>query len=78
LNYASAANWPLQPPVYIAYRIKKHLNLHLGKLTEVDTSRENEINLGTIIIDFADPQIVKNIFSINFTKNKKVIKDTQT
>jgi 1-phosphatidylinositol phosphodiesterase len=78
LNYASAANWPLQPPVYIAFRIKKHLNLHLNKLVSADTHKENGMNLGTIIIDFAEHEIVKNIFSINFTKNYKVLKNTQT
>ena len=72
LNYASAANWPLQPPIFIAYCMKKHLNSHLRELQKTE-SVEN-FNLGTIIIDFAEKDIISSIFSINFTKNKLVLK----
>lgn len=73
LNYASGSKWPLNPPVYIAYKVKKHLNNYLGNSNKNDSeniknSDENiNRNLGTIIVDFADRDFIKKIYSTNFS-----------
>ncbi len=35
----------------------------------------DKFNLGTIIIDFASEKLVENIYEINYSKNKLVLKE---
>jgi hypothetical protein len=77
LNYASGAKWPLQPPAYVAYRVKRRLDKYLTNLSKnnnVDTNESDEKinkNLGTIIIDFADRDFIKKIYMTNFSIDGK-------
>ena len=76
LNYASGTKWPFQPPIYIAYRVKKHLNSYLNDLSKsVNINETLNKNLGTIIIDFADKVFINQIFMINFFVNRSVLKN---
>ena len=85
LNYASGTKWILHPPIYIAYRVKKHLNSYLKDLDKNiinnnviinETLKISNINLGTIIIDFAEKNFIKQIYLINFPANLSVLNNS--
>ena len=72
LNFASASFWPFQSPFIISNRINKCLNSYLECLNICQRQQYDKFNLGAIIIDFANQDLVKNIFEINISKNKWV------
>jgi len=75
LNFASATFWPFQSPLTIACRVNKCLNSYLDCLNRCEGLASDKFNLGTIIIDFAGEELVKNIYEINYSKNKLVLKE---
>lgn len=68
MNYCSAQYWPIQPPKYIAWVVNKQLTMYINGENEFDEIRNRNKNssLGILILDFAKPDFIKNIFSLNF------------
>lgn len=63
INYGSSQNWPAQPPVYIAYKIKNNL---LAFLKDLQMNQGINYCLGTIIVDYAEEPVIEQIFLLNF------------
>ncbi len=63
LNYCSAVKLPMVPMV-IAKEINKKLLSHFGSMA---INKELAFNkIGTIILDFSDDQITRQIYQLNF------------
>ncbi len=65
LNFCSAHKLPMVPMV-IAKDINKKLLAHFKNLMTAYQDTGNYLKLGTIILDFADEAIIKQIFYLNF------------
>lgn len=74
MNYCSSQNWPLQPPIYIAWSNNKNLLNYLKNesfakiqnLNKNQTATLNSFNLGILVLDFVEEEIIENIFLVNF------------
>ena len=76
LNFTSASYWSLQTPFCIAQHINQRLTSYLECLNRnMDNIFCSKLNFGTIIVDFSCRFLVKNIYTINFTTNKSVVKE---
>lgn len=73
MNYCSAEKWPIQPPAFISWRVNKKICAYLQnevKLqisdNQMDNICQNSKPLGIVIIDFAEKEIIQNIYKLNF------------
>jgi 1-phosphatidylinositol phosphodiesterase len=67
LNYCSSQYIPLQIPSYIARHVNAHLEQYIKENFEnKPTSASQKLKLGTIIVDFANIKLIKQIYMCNF------------
>ena len=64
VNYCSAQNWPFQPPYLIAMLVNKNLRSYLKE----ENKETNQ--LGTVVLDFVNKQMVEKLFLLNFKSNE--------